>query len=446
MKIVIAGAGDVGVYLARMLSHEKHEITLMDKKEENLSYANAHYEILTHVGSCSSIEDLRTAGVSKARLFIAVTDSEEVNITSCILAKKLGAKRVVARVDNQEYIQDFNEDILKSMCIDEFVYPEALAAKEIVASLKMTGAHLIHEFTDSEMVLFSVALKGKSPLIDNTLQEVRKMYPSRDSRAVAIKREGETIIPQGHNRFREGDLVFIMSQKDAVAESLRLCGTEEYDLKNIMILGGSRIGQRTASILQNKYNVKLLEINKDKSFTIADRLADTLVVCGDGRSVDLLREEGVGAMDLFIAVTGNSETNIFSCLLAKKLGVKATIAEVEHTDFIDLAETVGVGTMINKKLIAADTIYKHTTDTEITHFKQMTDAEADILELIAKKNSRITKAPLYEADFLDGATVGAVIRGGKDIIAYGDTHVQAGDRVVVFTMPHLVKKVEKYFN
>lgn len=446
MKIVIAGAGDVGVYLARMLSDEKHNIMLMDLREENLNYANTHYEILTHVGSCSSIEDLRAAGVSRARLFIAVTESEEVNITACILAKKLGARRVVARVDNQEYIQDFNEEFLKGMCIDEFVYPEALAAEEIVASLKMTGAHLIHEFTDSKMVLFSVDLKNESPLIDNTLQDARKQYPSRAYRAVAIKREGETIIPKGHNRFRKGDLLFIMSEKEAIPEALRLCGSEEFDLKNIMILGGSRIGQRTANILQNKYNVKLLEINKEKSFTIADRLSDTLVVCGDGRSVDLLREEGVGSMDVFIAVTGNSETNIFSCLLAKKLGVKATIAEVEHTDFIDLAETVGVGTMINKKLIAASSIYKHTTDTEITHFKQITDTEADILELIAKEGSRITKSPLQEIGFIDGATVGAIIRDGKDIIAYGDTHVKAEDRVVVFTMPHLVKKVEKYFN
>lgn len=446
MKIVIAGAGDVGVYLARMLSHEKHNIMLMDIKEENLTYANTHYEILTHTGSCSSIQDLRVAGVEKARLFIAVTESEEVNITACILAKKLGAKRVVARVDNQEYIQDSNEDILKSMCIDEFVYPEALAANEIVASLKMSSAHLIHEFADSDMVLFSVLLKDSSPLIDNTLQEVRKQYPSRAYRAVAIKREGETIIPKGHNRFRKGDLLFIMSEKNSIEEALQLCGTEQYDLKNVMILGGSRIGQRTAQMLQHKYNVKLLEIDKEKSFTIADRLPETLVVCGDGRSVDLLREEGVGAMDVFIAVTGNSETNIFSCLLAKKLGVKASIAEVEHTDFIDLAETVGVGTMINKKLIAAGTIYKHTTDTEITHFKQITDAEADILELIAKKNSRITKAPLHDINFIDGATVGAIIREGKDIIAYGDSCVQAEDRVVVFTMPHLIKKVESYFN
>ncbi|PVX52070.1 trk system potassium uptake protein TrkA [Balneicella halophila] len=446
MKIVIAGAGEVGVYLARMLSHEKHDITLMDIKEENLAYANAHYEILTQVGSSSSIADLRAAGVSKARLFIAVTESEEINITSCVLAKKLGAKRVVARVDNKEYIQKSNQDILQSMSIDEFVYPEALAAEEIVASLKMTGAHLIHEFIDTGMVFFSVDLKGKSPLIDNTLGDVRKLYPSRSYKAVAIKREGKTIILKEHNRFRKGDLIFIISKKDAIDEALKICGTEEFALKNIMILGGSRIGQRTASLLQHKYNVKLLEIDKEKSFEIADSISDTLVVCGDGRNVDLLREEGVGSMDVFIAVTGNSETNIFSCLLAKKLGVKATIAEVEHTDFIDLAETVGVGTMINKKLIAAGTIYKHTTDTEITHFKQITDAEADILELVAKKNSRITKEPLADILFLEEATIGAIIRDGVNIIAYGDVQIQEGDRAVVFSMPHLIKKVEKYFN
>ncbi len=446
MKIVIAGAGEVGVYLARMLSHEKHDITLIDLKEENLNYANTHYEILTYAGSCSSIADLRAAGVGKARLFIAVTESEEVNITSCILAKKLGADRVVARVDNQEYIQKSNVDFLKGMDIDEFVYPEALAAEEIVASLKMTGAHLIHEFENSEMALFSLLLKQKSPLIDMTLKQARKKFPSKAYRTVAIKRAGETIIPKGHHRFKEGDLLFIMSQHDFIPEALQLCGTEEFNLKNIMILGGSRIGQRTAKMLEHKYNVKLIEIDKEKSFHIADYLSDTLVVCGDGRSVDILKEENVESVDVFIAVTGNSETNIFTSLLAKRLGAKAIIAEVEHTDFIDLAETVGVGTMINKKLIAASSIYKHTTDTEITHFKQIMDTEADILELIAKEGSRITKTALHDADFIDGATVGAILREGKDIIAEGDTQVRAGDRVVVFTLPHLVKKVEKFFN
>ncbi len=446
MKIVIAGAGEVGVYLAQMLSREKHEITLMDIQEDKLSYAGAHYEILTRVGSCSCIKDLRAAGVAKAKLFIAVTELEEVNVTSCILAKKLGAARVVARVDNQEYVNEANQEILSSMCIDEFVYPEALAAEEVVSSLKMTGAHLIREFEDSEMVLFSATLKESSPLAEITLHEARKLFPNKAYRVVGAKRDGKTIIPRGHNRFHVGDLLFMMSQKNAIEEALSVCGTESFNLKNIMILGASRIGQRTAVALQGKYNVKLIEMDKEKSFTVADQLSNTLVVCGDGRSVDLLREEGINSMDVFVAVTGNSETNIFSCLLAKKLGVKTTIAEVEHTDFIELAETVDVGTMINKKLVAAGSIYKHTTETEITHFRQITEADADILELVARENSRITKAPLSDIDFLDGATVGAIIRNGKDIIAYGDTSVKAGDKVVVFTLPELVKKVEKYFN
>ncbi len=446
MEIVIAGAGEVGVYLAQMLSHEKHNVTLVDFKEDKLEYANTHYEILTSVGSCTSIKDLREVKVDRAELFIAVTESEEVNITACTLAKRLGAKRVVARVDNQEYILESNQEILKSMDIDEFVYPEALAAEEIVASLKMTGGHLIHEFTDSNMVLFSVTLKEKSAINGLTLQEAREKYPNETYKVVSIKRDGETIVPRGHHRFRAGDLLFIISDKKSVQEALELCGTESFELNNVMILGGSRIGQRTAEILQTKYNVKLIEIDKDKSFQVADKLDRALVVCGDGRSVDLLKEEGIGSMDVFIAVTGNSETNIFACLLARKLGVKSTIAEVEHTDFIDLVETVDVGNMINKKLVAAGAIYKHTTKTEIKHFRQITEAEADILELIAQEKSRITKAPLSEMDFIEGATIGAIIRDGQDIIAYGDTRVQAGDRVVVFTLPHLIKKVEKYFN
>lgn len=446
MEIVIAGAGEVGVYLARMLSNEKHNITLIDMKEEKLEYASTHYEILTHVGSCSTIDTLKEVGVSRAKLFIAVTESEEVNITSSILAKKLGAKRVLCRVDNQQYIKIENKEFLDSLCIDEFVYPEALASQEIVSSLKITGAHLINEFTENGLSLFSTVLQSSSKLIGKTLIEVREDFDTDDFRAVAIKRDDSTIIPKGHHRFKEKDLLFIVSKNTAIKGAMNLCGCQEFKLRNIMILGGSRIGLRTAMALENKYNVKLIEEDREKSITIANMLPKTLIVNGDGRSEELLKEEDIRNMDVFIAVTGNSESNIFSCLLAKKLGVKTTIAEVENTDFIKLAGAIGIETIINKKLIAASSIYKHTTNAEVRDFKLMTDVDADILELVAKKKSSITRNPIKNIKFPEGVVVGAIIRGKEEIIAYGDSQIEAGDRVVVFALPHAVKKVEKLFN
>lgn len=446
MRIVIAGAGDVGVYLARMLSQEKHQVILMDTHEDNLEFAKSHYEILTYVGSCSVISDLKGVDVSKTDLFIAVTDSEDSNMTGASLAKLLGAGQVVARVNNQEFIFEENQELLSGLGIDEFVYPEALASNELVSSLKITGAHLIHEFSDKGMQLFSATVQEHSVLADKTLKEIREAYPSSEYRAVAIKRDGETIIPKGHHRFGVGDVLFIISQRETVEEARELCGCEEFKLRNIMIMGGSRIGQRTAKALESKYNVKLIEKNRDKSLELADRLNNTLVVCGDGRNIDLLKEEGIASMDVFIAVTGNPETNIFSCLLAKKMGVKSTIAEVENIDYMDFADTIGVETMINKKLITASSIYKHTTKAEITHFKQIAEADADIMEVVAKEGAYITKAPIKDLNIVEGAIIGAIVREGKEIIAFGDTQVQAGDRVVVFLMPHLIKKVEKMFN
>lgn len=443
MDIVIAGAGDIGLHLAKMLSAEEHDIMLMDLREERLEYADSHFEILTKLGSCSSIKDLQEAGVHKSRLFIAVTHSEETNITAAILAKKIGAKKVVARIDNREYLEAKEEQFLKELGIDALVYPEKLASDAIVNSLKMTGADLLYEFSEKKLVLFSIKLNSHSVLVDKTMKEAKKIAISKRFRTVAIKREGETIIPKKFNRFQENDELFVLSLPESTKEAIDLCGCQQFKLKNIMIVGGSRIGQKTAMALENKYNIKLIEIDKKKSFSLADELSKTLVVKGDGRDLQLLQEEGISNMDVFIAVTGNSETNILSSLLAKRAGVKGIIAEVENMDFIDLADTLGVSTMINKKLISASTIYQYTTEAAINHFKQLTNIEA--LELVAKEGSKITQKPIREFDFKK-ATVGGIIRDSEAFIAYGEMRIKAGDKVILFALPKVMRKIEKLFN
>ncbi|MFT5749188.1 MAG: trk system potassium uptake protein TrkA [Ancylomarina sp.] len=445
MKIVIAGAGAVGTHLAKMLSHQDHDIILIDSDEEKLKLIDSHLDLMTIVGSCSSIKDLKEANVKKADLFIAVTQSEETNITSSLLAKKLGAKRTIARINNQEYLIPENKKFLKSLGIDEFVYPERLAAKEVINYLSRSGTRQMYEFSGGKLLLYGIKISSKSVVMDKTLAEVSNLTGDGDYRAVAIKRGSETIIPRGHNRFMRGDLVYIISKAESIDKVMTLAGKQQYKIKKAMILGGSRIGFKTASELEHTLDLKLLEIEKSKSIKLADSLEKTLVINGDGRDMDLLREEGIQKMDAFVAVTGNSETNILACLLATKMGVKRTIAEVENIDYIDLADSIGVGAMINKKLLAASYIYRFTMDADVQHCKWLTVSDAEVIELVVKPNSKITMGKLKDIDFPEDANIGGLIRGDEGIIVTGDTQIQEGDQVVVFTMPSAIKKVEKIF-
>ena len=445
MKIVIAGAGAVGTHLAKMLSHQDHDIILIDSDEEKLKLIDSHLDLLTIVGSSSSIRDLKEANVKKADLFIAVTQSEEINITSSLLAKKLGAKRTIARINNQEYLVPENKEFLKSLGIDEFVYPERLAAKEVINYLSRSGTRQMYEFSGGKLLLYGIKISSKSVIMDKTLAEVSQMTGDDDYRAVAIKRDGDTIIPRGHNRFMRGDLVFVISKAESIDRVMALAGKQKYKIKKAMILGGSRIGFKTANELEQTLDLKLIEIEKNKSIKLADALEKTLVINGDGRDLDLLREEGIQKMDAFVAVTGNSETNILACLLASKMGVKRTIAEVENIDYIDLADSIGVGAMINKKLLAASYIYRFTMDADVQHCKWLTVSDAEVIELVVQANSKITMGKLKDIDFPEDANIGGIIRGDQGIIAMGDTQIQAGDQVVVFTMPSAIKKVEKIF-
>ncbi len=446
MKILIAGAGEVGTHLAKMLSSEFHDIMVIDHDEENLKGIDANLDLITIVGSATSFQVLKDANIKKTDLFIAVTESEETNITATILAKKLGAKKTIARVDNQEYIMPVNKQHFTSLGIDYLIYPERLAAKEVVNLLGQMETSEVVDFSGGKLSLYVLKLDENAPAINKTLIEIDKENPSTEFRAVALTRNGETIIPHGDDSFRVNDLVYVVTNKNGISDVMRYSGKKKLDIKNVMILGGSRIGIRTAKALENRFNIKLLEIDREKSLKLADYLNNTLVINGDARDTDLLIEEGLKNMDTFIAVTGNSEVNILSCMLAKRLGVPKTIAEVENIDYIDLAENMGIDTIINKKLITASRIFRFTMSAEVESMKCLTGSDAEVLELVAKEKSRITKEELRRVNFPKGAIVGGVIRKNKSFIAKGDTHIQADDRVVVFALPQAVKKVETFFN
>ena len=446
MKIIVAGAGEVGTHLAKMLSSEFHDITVIDPDAESLKNIDSNLDLLTITGSATSFEILKEAKVKKAALFIAVTHSEETNITAAIMAKTLGAKKTIARVDNYEYIEPENISHFIRLGIDYLIYPERIAAREVVNLLGQGEIFESVDFSGGKLSLYVLKLDEKAPVINQTLIDVIKNNKQIEFRAVAIARNGKTIIPRGNDYFQLNDLVYVVTNKSGIRDVLKYSGKKKIEIKNIMILGGSRIGKRVAKSLENRFNIKLIEIDKNKSARLADHLSNSLVINGDGTNIDLLNQEGLSNMDTFIAVTGNSETNILSCLLAKKMGVKKTIAEIENIDYIDLGESMGIDTIINKKLVTASRIFKFTMNAEVETMKCLTGSDADVLEFVAREDSKITKESLRNIDFPKDAIVGGIIRGNKSFIATGDTIIEADDRVVVFALPSAVKKLDNLFN
>jgi len=435
MRIIIAGAGEVGTHLAKMLSNENHEIILIDTEEERLKPVDSTMDVLTYVGSATSMNILQEVLQKKTDLFIAVTHWEDTNITSSILAKRLGAIKTIARIDNLDYLEHSTLEFFKSLGIDSLIYPELIAAREVLSLLHETGTTEFMEFCGGKLAMYVQKLDEKAPIIDKTLQEISITRSTDKYRAVAIKRDDKTIIPRGNEYFRVGDLVFVISTNEGIDDMMVTSGKENFEAKSIMILGGSRIGKHVALYMQKTSQVKLIDSDPARCEALSDILEDTLIINGDCRNADLLEQEGIGQMDAFVAVTGNSETNVLSCLLAKKLGVRKTIAEVENMEYINLAENIGIDTIINKKISAASRIFRHTTNPNVTQVKYMTGTEAEVIEFNVPENAKITKGTLRSLDFPKNSIVGGGTRDGVPFIATGDTIIKPNDKVVVVTLP-----------
>jgi len=445
MRIIIAGAGEVGTHLAKLLSNENHEIILIDSEEARLKPIDSSLDVLTFEGSATSVKILQDALRKKTDLFIAVTHSEDTNITASILAKRFGAIKTIARIDNIDYLELSTLEFFKSIGIDSLIYPELIAAREVLGLLHETGSSEFMEFSGGKLAMYVQKLDKNAPILNKSLQEISFSNKTDKYRAVAIKRNAVTIIPRGNEQFQLGDMVFIISTHEGIAEMMKNSGKENFEAKSIMILGGSRIGKHVALYLQKTSEVKLIDSSIEKCEDLAEILDNTLIINGDGRNVDLLEQEGITKMDAFVAVTGNSETNILSCLLAKRMGVKKTIAEVENMEFINLAENTGIDTIINKKISAASRIFRHTTNPNVTQVKYMTGTDAEVIEFNVPANSKITKGTLRSINFPKDAIVGGGTRDGEPFIATGDTIIIANDRVVVFTLPSAYEKLSNFF-
>ena len=448
MKIIIAGAGEVGFHLAKLLSFESQDITLIDNNRDSLSYADTHLDIRALRGDATSISVLKDAHVHGTDLVVAVTSSETTNITVCVLAKQLGAKRTIARISNTEFLDNKDEVGFTKFGIDELISPEALASAEIELLLNQSGFNDSYEFEDGALTMIGLHLARNAAFIGKTVKEVGLQYPALNYVPIAIQRYGTqyTLIPRGDTVFKEGDQVYFTTIDTGVDQILKLTGKVKEDIKNVMILGGSNIGYKTATDLcKSKFKVKLIEKNKERAFEIADDISDCLVIHGDGRNVELLQEESIQDMGAFISVTGNSETNIMSCLVAKSKGVKKTIALVENMDYFQLSHSIGIDTLINKKLLAANHIFRHVRKGDIVAMTMLNNMNAELLEFIVSSTSNVCNKRVRDIDFPRSAIIGGVIRDGIGMIALGDFEIRNGDRIVVCSLPQSIKKVEKLF-
>ena len=446
MKIIIAGAGEVGTHLAKMLSQEKQDIILMDPNEERLNFTNSSMEILPMVGNPTSIRDLEEAGIRKADLFVSVTPEETTNVAASILASKLGAHKTLARINNYEYLLPKNKELFEKMGIDSMIYPEMLAAKEIVSSMRMSWVRQWWEFCGGSLVLIGTKMREKAEILNIPLHQLGG--PNIPYHVVAIKRGTETIIPRGDDVIKLHDIVYFTTTRKYIPYIRKIAGKEDYaDVRNVMIMGGSRIAVRTAQYVPDYMQVKIVDNDLNRCNRLTELLDDkTMIINGDGRDMDLLIEEGLKNTEAFVALTGNSETNILACLAAKRMGVEKTVAEVENIDYIGMAESLDIGTVINKKMIAASHIYQMMLDADVSNVKCLTFANADVAEFTVPEGAKITKHLIKDLGLPKGTTIGGMIRNGEGILVTGDTQIRPGDHVVVFCLSMMIKKIEKFFN
>ncbi|MFD2551917.1 Trk system potassium transporter TrkA [Bizionia sediminis] len=448
MKIIIAGAGEVGFHLAKLLSFESQEITLIDTNKASLLNADTHLDIKAMKGDATSIAMLKDARVAESDLVIAVTSSETTNITVCVLAKQLGAKRTIARISNTEFIHYKDEVGFIKFGIDELISPEALAAAEIRLLLNQSAFSDTFSFEDGALTMVGLDLSRTMAFVGKTVKEAAKIFPEIHFVPIAIQRFGTqfTIIPRGDTQFKEGDHVVFITSEGGAEELCKITGKTNTGIKHVMILGGSQIGYKTARDLsESGFHVKLIEKDKNRAFDIADELPNVLVINGDGRNVALLEEENISDMDAFIAVTGNSEINIMSSLVAKSKQVKKTISLVENMDYFELSQSIGIDTLINKKLLAANTIFRFVRRGEVLAMTKLNNMDAELLEFRVKAQSKICNTLIKDAAFPLSAIIAGVIRDGLGYIALGDFKIQEGDRVVICGLPRSIKDVEKLF-
>ena len=445
MKVVIVGAGAVGTHLSKLLSREHQDCILIDADDERLSTLS-EYDVMTYQASPTSIHALKEAGVQHADLFVGVTPEESININACILAHALGAKKTVARIDNYEYLSSENQAFFKELGIDSLIYPEVLAATDITNGLKLSWVRQRWDVHGGALILLGIKLRESAEILNQPLKDL--CGPDDPYHIVAIKRNDDTIIPSGLDELCVNDLVYFMTTKEYIPYIRKIVGKEHYtDVKNVIIMGGGKTAVRAALTIPNYMRVKIIEKSSKRCEKLNELLAseEAMIIHGDGRDLGLLEEEGIHNTQAFVALTDNAETNILACLTAKKLGVRKTVALVENLDYVNMAESLDIGTIINKKTIAASHIYQLMLDADVDNLRSLMVVDAEVAEFTASPDSRVTKRAVKDLGLPFGVTIGGLVRNGVGMLVNGNSRIEAGDAVMVFCHEAKLQTLDKYF-
>ena len=445
MKVVIVGAGAVGTHLSKLLSREHQDCILIDDDEERLS-SLTEYDVMTYQASPTSIHALKEAGVQHADLFVGVTPEESININACILAHALGAKKTVARIDNYEYLSAENQTFFKELGIDSLIYPEVLAAIDITNGLKLSWVRQRWDVHGGALILLGIKLRESAEILNKPLKDL--CGPDDPYHIVAIKRNDDTIIPGGLDELHVNDLAYFMTTKEYIPYIRKIVGKEHYtDVKNVIIMGGGKTAVRAALNIPNYMSVKIIEKNNQRCEKLNELLdnEEAMIIHGDGRDLGLLEEEGIRNTQAFVALTDNAETNILACLTAKKLGVRKTVALVENLDYVNMAESLDIGTIINKKTIAASHIYQMMLDADVDNLRSLMVVDAEVAEFTAAPDSRVTKRAVKDLGLPFGVTIGGLVRNGVGMLVNGNSRIEAGDAVMVFCHEAKLQTLDKYF-
>ena len=445
MKVVIVGAGAVGTHLSKLLSREHQDCILIDDDEERLS-SLTEYDVMTYQASPTSIHALKEAGVQHADLFVGVTPEESININACILAHALGAKKTVARIDNYEYLSAENQAFFKELGIDSLIYPEVLAAIDITNGLKLSWVRQRWDVHGGALILLGIKLRESAEILNQPLKDL--CGPDDPYHIVAIKRNDDTIIPGGLDELHVNDLAYFMTTKEYIPYIRKIVGKEHYtDVKNVIIMGGGNTTVRAALNIPNYMSVKIIEKNNQRCEKLNELLdnEEAMIIHGDGRDLGLLEEEGIRNTQAFVALTDNAETNILACLTAKKLGVRKTVALVENLDYVNMAESLDIGTIINKKTIAASHIYQLMLDADVDNLRSLMVVDAEVAEFTAAPDSRVTKRAVKDLGLPFGVTIGGLVRNGVGMLVNGNSRIEAGDAVMVFCHEAKLQTLDKYF-
>ena len=446
MRVVIAGAGDVGFHLARLLASENQDIVLIDLNKELLDYAGSHLDVFTIKGDASSPEVLDQCELAQTELFISVTTSQNTNIVAGILAKRKGVKQVIARVNNSEFLFDENKVCFKEMGIDKIISPITLASLEIERLLGQCEVTDIFEFDEGKVSLAGISVDDESHIKGMTIEDISDLDMHHSFNPIAILRGHHTLIPRRYTRLKRNDHLYFLTEPNRLAPLLERVGKKHIKVNNVMILGGSSLAKHTARALENKYNVSIVEQNKSTCKELTAELHNSLVIHGDPGNFELLKEEGIEEMDVFIALTGNSETNILTSLMADELGVYKTIALVDNTYYTKISQNIGVDTMINMKIIAANYIFRFVRKGNIEAITSLHGVDAEVIEYIVNRESGLTKKAIRKQNFPNAMVIGSIIRGEEIIVPNGDTVLALGDKVIVLALPRAIQKLEKIFS